>query len=156
MSPIDLLLETKDLENLYTSIKLFQHIKQNGEILEFLENQIRRQITDEKCAELDDEIENIFNKLNFKSKKEAKEIGGNPVYEFDIAEIKAKLKTAIQNRKDVEIEYYSGSLQTFKKLRIRPDQISGTMLDAFDYKKGENVVFKLNRIKNITFTISLF
>ncbi|OGJ52343.1 hypothetical protein A2335_04425 [Candidatus Peregrinibacteria bacterium RIFOXYB2_FULL_32_7] len=151
MQSIDLLLETKDLENLYTSIKLFQHIKQNPKILEFLENQIRRQITDEKCAELDDEIESIFNKLNFKSKKETKEISKNLVYEFDIAEIKVKLKTAIQNRKNVEIEYYSVSLQTFKKLRIRPDQISGTMLDAFDYKSSENKVFKLKRVKSVKF-----
>lgn len=146
---IELLIDSSDKEALYKSIKLYQNLEANVETLSFLEKQLRRFVGDERCSELDEEVENIFNELNFKSKKEIKNISNAPVYEFDINEVKVKLKQAIKEKNNIEIEYFSVSQQTFKKYNLRPDQISSSMLDAYDLDKKGQKVLRLNRIKSI-------
>lgn len=151
MQEIELLLEGENKEDLYKSIKLYQYLKGDLEILSFLESQMKRHLNDEQISDLDCDLESIFNKLHFNFKDQAEEprIKGERNYEFDIVEIKNILKDGIKNKNDVEIEYFNASGGNFRKFKVRPDQISGNMLESFDYKKGEERYFKLNRIKNV-------
>ncbi len=150
MQSIELLLEAENNKDLLKAIKLYQYLKGDISLLDFLEAQLKRHLTDDQISEIEEEVESIFNKLHFDILDPKNEASTTKVhYEFDIAEIKGLLKQAIKKNKDIEIEYFNLSNDNFKKYKIRPDQISGSMLDAFYYKKNQNKVFRIARIKTV-------
>lgn len=72
-----------------------------------------------------------------------------PDFVFSLEDKLPIIEAAIDNKKDLVLEYWSIKRGLFTKRRITPEKITGEELSGFCHLRGENRNFKLTRIKNL-------
>lgn len=158
----------KELLVLFKAIKILESgeellgIDIDEKIIHSLVEKFLKEIDNKSAKKIDKEIISLI--------KEARKFNQSPNYgkydeeysdhfdrefgpNYPYSDTLKLLNQAIENKKTVEINYYSTSQRGFTKRKVKPKNIErrggAPYLNAFCYLRNDDRIFKLGRIKNI-------
>jgi predicted DNA-binding transcriptional regulator YafY len=156
--------DKRELTQIYKAVKILQ----SGEVLLGLDideetidsilEKLSKRLDEESRDRINEQIERLVSEaMDFSMRQTSseerfdfdREFGPNYPYSNTLK----LLEEALEEGKDVQMEYYSASRREFTKRKVRPESIERRRgvpyLNAYCYLRNDDRVFKLGRIKTI-------